>query len=239
MGGISTTKELIEPCGIEEDTYVLEVGCGVGATAYYMVKKLGCRVLGVDIRPSMIERANERANREHVQDRVEFRVADATDLPFEDVTSDVVLVESVTTFIEDNASAIRECARVVMPGGCVGLNDEIWLKTPPPQEMVDYAAKTGDIHTEIFTLDRWVDLLKASGLKVTLASPRPFGAMPNVSELARYCSPGFLTMLWRTTKLYFTSYAFRQYMMARWRLPKGIWDYLGYALLVGRKRSRE
>jgi arsenite methyltransferase len=239
MGGLSTTKELIELCSIDEDTYVLEVGCGVGATACYMAKKLGCRVLGVDIRPSMIERAKERASRERVEDRVEFRMADATDLPFEDATFDVVLVESVTTFIDDKASAIREYARVAKPGGCVGLNEEIWLKTPPPQEMVDYAARTWDIHIEIVTLDRWVDLLEASGLKVTLASPRTFEAMTNVSELARYGCRGFLTMLWRTTKLYFTSAAFRKYMRdRRQRLPKGIWDYLGYALLVGRKPAR-
>lgn len=42
-------------------------------------------------------------------------------------------------------------------------------------------------------------------------------------------------MLWRSAKLYFTSAAFRKYMKDRRRLPKGIWDYLGYALLVGRK----
>ena len=161
MGGLSATKELIGLCGIGEDTYVLEVGCGVGATACYMAERLGCRTLGVDIRPSMIQRANERAKRERVRDRIEFGVADATDLPFEDATFDVVLAESVTTFIDDRPSAIEEYARVVKPGGCVGLNDEIWLKTPPPQEIVDYAAKTWDIHTEIFTLDRWMDLLGA------------------------------------------------------------------------------
>lgn len=235
MGGLSTTKELMELCGIDEGTYVLEVGCGVGATACYMAKEIGCRVLGVDIRPSMIERAKERAAREHVEDRVEFRVADATNLPFEDGFFDAVLVESVTTFIEDKTAAIQEYARVLKPGGCVGLNEEIWLKTPPPQEIVDYAAKTWDIHTEIVTLDRWVKLLEASGLEITLASPRAFGVMTNVSEMARYGCRDFLTLLWRTTKLYFTSAPFRQYMKKRGRLPRGIWDYLGYALLVGRK----
>jgi ubiquinone/menaquinone biosynthesis C-methylase UbiE len=239
MGGLSATKELIELCGVGEDTYVLEVGCGVGATACYMAKRLGCRTLGVDIRPIMIQRANERAKTERVQDKVEFRVADATDLPFGDATFDVVLVESVTTFIDDRTSAISEYARAVKPGGCVGLNEEIWLKTPPPQKIVEYAAKTWDIHTEIVILNRWVDLLETSGLNVTLASPRTFEAMTEVSELARYGCRGFLTMLWRTTKLYFTSSAFRQYMMdRRQRLPEGIWDYLGYALLVGRKPAR-
>jgi arsenite methyltransferase len=235
MGGLSTTKELVELCGIDENSYVLEVGCGVGATACYMAKKLGCRIMGVDIRPSMIERARERAARQHVEDRVEFRVADATDLPFEDGSFDAVLVESVTTFIEDKATAISEYARVLKPGGCVGLNEEIWHQTPAPPEIVEYTALTWDVQVEILTLEGWVELLEGSGLTVTTASARTFSARADFSELARYGCRDFLTLLWRTTKLYFTSAAFRKYMRERRRLPKGIWDYLGYALLVGKK----
>jgi arsenite methyltransferase len=235
MGGLSTTKELVGLCGIDESTYVLEVGCGVGATACYLAKKLGCRIVGVDIRPSMIERARERAARQGVEDRVEFRVADATDLPFDDSSFDAVLAESVTTFIEDKAAAIQEYARVLKPGGCVGLNEEIWHQTPVPPEMVEYTALTWDVQAEILTLEGWVALLEASGLTVTTASPRTFSARTDFSELARYGCRDFLTLLWRTTKLYFTSAPFRKYMLERRRLPKGIWDYLGYALLVGKK----
>lgn len=234
MGGLTTTKELISLCGIDESKYVLEVGCGVGATACYLARKIGCRVLAVDIRPSMIERARARAAREGVEHRVEFRVADATDLPLEDETFDVVLVESVTTFIEEKAAAIREYASVLKPGGCVGLNEEIWHKTPVPPEIVQYTAHTWDVQAEILTLEGWVELLKGSELTVDLASPRRFSALTDLSEIARYGCRDFLTMLWRTAKLYLTSSAFREYMKGRQRLPKGIWDYLGYALFVGR-----
>jgi SAM-dependent methyltransferase len=183
----------------------------------------------------MIEQARERAARGGVEERVEFRVADATALPFEDATFDVVLVESVTTFIEDKAAAIREYARVLRPGGCVGLNEEIWHQAPVPPEIVEYTAQTWDVQAEILTLDGWVELLKGSGLTVELASPRRYGPLTDFSELARYGCRDFLTMLWRSAKLYFTSAPFRKYMRERRRLPKGIWDYLGYALLVGRK----
>jgi SAM-dependent methyltransferase len=235
VGGLSTTKELIELCGIDERTHVLEVGCGTGATARYLAKKLGCRVMGVDIRASMVERATERATRAHVGDRVDFRVADATDLPFEDATFDVVLVESVTTFIEDKAAAIREYGRVIKPGGCVGLNEEIWHQTPVPPEIVQYTAETWDVRVEIPTLEGWVGLLKASGLTVELAGPRRYGPLTDFTEIARYGCRDFLTILGRSLRLYCTSPAFRKYMRERRRLPKGIWDYLGYALLVGRK----
>jgi len=235
MGGLSTTKELIGLCGVDEGSYVLEVGCGTGATSRYLAQKVGCRVLGVDIRPTMIEQARERAARAQVQDRAEFRVADATHLPFDEATFDVVLVESVTTFVVDKAAAIREYARVVKPGGCVGLNEEMWHQIPVLPEIVEYTAQTWDVQAEILTLEGWVELLEASGLTVELASPRRYGPLTDLSEVARYGCRDFFTMLGRSAKLYATSPAFRKYMRERRRLPKGIWDYLGYALLVGRK----
>ena len=84
MGGLKATRELIELCHIDKDTYILDVGCGAGATPCYLAKRHGCRVVGVDISEGMIDRSNERARREGVEDRVEFRVADAQNIPFED-----------------------------------------------------------------------------------------------------------------------------------------------------------
>ena len=54
MGGFETTKALIELCHINKDTYVLDAGCGVGATACYLAKRYGCSVVGVDLSEGMI-----------------------------------------------------------------------------------------------------------------------------------------------------------------------------------------
>ena len=70
-GGLRATRELIELCHVDKGKYVLDVGCGVGMTPCYLAERHGCRVVGVDLRESMIERARERAGREGVEDRVE------------------------------------------------------------------------------------------------------------------------------------------------------------------------
>jgi SAM-dependent methyltransferase len=80
IGGLEATEALIELCHIHRDSYVLDVGCGVGATPCYLAKKLGCRVVDVDISPKMVRRSRQRARRENVADRVESRVADAQEL---------------------------------------------------------------------------------------------------------------------------------------------------------------
>ncbi len=84
IGGVAATEALVALCHIHRNSYVLDVGCGAGATACFLAKRAGCRVIGVDILAGMVERSRERAAREKVADRVEFQVADAQDLPFAD-----------------------------------------------------------------------------------------------------------------------------------------------------------
>ena len=49
LGGLAATEELIRLCEISSDDEVLEVGCGVGQTASLLAKRIGCRVVGVDL----------------------------------------------------------------------------------------------------------------------------------------------------------------------------------------------
>ena len=63
LGNVEATEKLVELCNITSGSYVLDVGCGSGITAAYLAEKHGCRVMGVDILPRMIDRAQEMAAR--------------------------------------------------------------------------------------------------------------------------------------------------------------------------------
>ena len=153
IGSIEATDALVELCHIGQGSYVLDVGCGVGATPCYLARRYGCKIIGVDISPRMIERSRERARRERVADRVEFKVADAQDLPFEAGLFDAVITESVTAFPEDTQKAVNEYARVTRSGGFVGLNESTWLKTPPPPEVVAWAGQNLGANVKPLTQD--------------------------------------------------------------------------------------
>ncbi len=234
MGGFETTKALIELCHVGRDTYVLEVGCGVGATACYMAKEHGCRVVGIDLRESMIARSNERAKEQGVADLVEFRVADAQELPFDDALFGAVICESVATFIEDKQRVISECARVTMPGGYVGMNEEIWIK-PPPQRLIEFVKHTWDIRSDVLTADGWAGLLKSAGLGDIVVRTYEFDTRREATQVRRYRLQDMWNMLYRTLLLYFKNPAFRAYMADRRRTPKDLFEYLGYAVFVGRR----
>jgi len=235
MGGLSATEELAELCRISAGRYVLDIGCGVGATACYLAKEYGCRVVGVDISEGMIEGARQRAIREGVEDQVEFRVADAQDLPFEDGLFDAVLVESVIAFIQDKGRVMREMVRVTKEGAYVGLNEVTWIKTPPPEELVESVVRIWEVEADIPTPEGWERLMQDSGLRDILARNYSFSARREFSEFRRYRLRDFWRMFTATLSLYMRSSAFRKYMKGRQRLPKRIWEYLGYGIYVGRK----
>jgi arsenite methyltransferase len=234
MGGLESTKMLVELCHIGRDTYVLDVGCGVGATACYLAKQYGCRVLGVDLRESMVVLSRERARKERVEDRVEFRVADAQDLPFEDAQFDVVISESVATFVEDKQKVVGECARVTRADGYVGMNEEIWIKPPPPR-LVEFAKQTWDIESDVLTADGWMGLLKGAGLRDAVAKSYQVDARRESTQVRRYRFQDMWRMFYRVLRLYVRSPAFREYMAARRHAPKDLFEYLGYAVFAGRR----
>lgn len=124
-GGVRMTDELVDLCKINEKSYVLDVGCGIGTTTCYLAKKYGCRVVGIDSNVKMIEWSKKWAKEQKVWDKVKFMVADAQNLPFDENTFDAVISESVLSFIIDKNKAMKEFVRVVKKGGYVGINETI------------------------------------------------------------------------------------------------------------------
>jgi ubiquinone/menaquinone biosynthesis C-methylase UbiE len=237
MGGMRSTVELIDNCRIREGMHVLDVGCGVGATASYLVQDRGCTVVGVDITPGMVERSSERAHREGFEDRAEFKVGDAHDLPLESDTFDAVICESVMTFVEDKQTAINELVRVTKPGGRVGFNEETWLKTPVPQEMIEYSHNTWEIEHEVPMREDWEAMMAAGGLMDITVHIHHFDTARESTQMKRYRGRDMWLMMIRSFSLFLTSAEFRSYMKQRRGLPKGLFDYLGYGLFVGRKQD--
>jgi ubiquinone/menaquinone biosynthesis C-methylase UbiE len=234
MGGMTSTKELIELCGIGEGRYVLDVGCGAGATPSYLVREVGARVVAVDLSPRMIALAKDRARRDGVADQIELHVADVRDLPFEANQYDVVMAESVLTFLTDKSVAAAECVRVARAGGTVGFNEETWLQPPTPQ-IARSVAETWDIQAPILSPEEWHNLLSETGLVDIQFKTSSVKAERDATQVQRYHLSDMWRMVTRTVRLYLSSGAFRQYMRERGRLPKDVFKYLGYGLLVGRK----
>jgi arsenite methyltransferase len=241
LGGAEATNELVQLCHISKAAYVLDVGCGAGVTPVYLAKQHGCRVVGVDISEGMIEKSKERAAREGVVDRTEFRDADAQDLPFEDGLFDAVITESVTAFPEDKQKAVDEYARVTKPGGYVGLNESTWLKVPPPPEMIAWASQDLGASVKPLTPAEWVGLLEGAGLSDVIARISDINVRDEARGiLRRYGLGGMLRVMGRTVSLYARNPEYRSFVKGVRQdgvTPENLDEYFGYGLYVGRKTT--
>ncbi len=240
FGSINATRELIDRCAIGEGKYVLDVGCGVGATPCYLAKEHGCRVVGVDITPKMVERAQERARRERVAHVVDFRVADARALPFEDNLFDAVICESVVVFVRDKQRAVDECARVTKPGGYVGLTETTLLKPSPSEEFLRYLSEAAGMVDAMLPVEAWAGFLRNAGLRDVVARSYPLDMRKEAkARFERYPMRDVLAAVGRLPRIYFRDRSSKQFLRqalggAKY-LTQDILEYMGYGIYVGQR----
>ena len=235
IGALDTTNELLELLHIDGSEYILEVGCGVGRTPAYVAKKFGCRVFGVDIREKMIARSRERAKREGLEHLLEFQVADAQDLPFEDALFDVVMSESVVAMVPDQQKAMSEYVRVVKPGGYVGLNEATWRKEPIP-ELQQYLMRIWGPTIQVRSADEWQQLLEGAGLSDIVARVRPISMRSEAGSRFKRIGYGNVVRMWgKTLSMLRSRPDYRAFLKEAFSTPKDLIAYWAAGLYVGRK----
>jgi ubiquinone/menaquinone biosynthesis C-methylase UbiE len=104
---------------------VLDVGCGSGVVTREIARRVGPRgrAVGLDPSPALLAVARGLAQEAGLGDRVEFREGSALQLPFPDRSFDAALCVTVLSHVPGGESAIPELARVLQPGGRVGVFD--------------------------------------------------------------------------------------------------------------------
>lgn len=235
-GGFAATDELHALCHMAGARQVLEVGCGIGVGPAYMSRKYGCRVVGVDISPQMLEWARLRASEEGVADRVAFQVADVLQLPFAADRFDVVLCESVLAFAEDKRQAIAECVRVTKPGGYVGLNETFWKQELSPELVAQMRDQVGPV--DIPTAETWQALWEESGLQEQVV--RLYDIEPGQEIRDRIQWVGWrwaMRAFVRLARLYLANPGFRQSLREMYRAPADAMEQMGYGLFAGKKQE--
>lgn len=111
-------ESLAESADILAGERVLDVAAGNGNATLAAARRFA-EVTSTDYVPELLEKGRARALAEGLQ--VDFRVADAEDLPFKDGSFDAVLSTFGAMFTPDHARPAREMLRVVRNGGRIGL----------------------------------------------------------------------------------------------------------------------
>jgi SAM-dependent methyltransferase len=170
---------------------VVDLGSGGGLDVFLASQKVGPegRVIGIDMTPAMIERAQANAKAGGYEN-VEFQLATIDRLPLMDASVDCVISNCVLNLAPDKAAVFREIARVLKPGGRLAVSD-IALKTELPQELAQsLAAYVGCIAGAIRVEDYREGLLAAGFEHVEIVdSGTDLNAYAKVENQSGCCSP--------------------------------------------------
>jgi demethylmenaquinone methyltransferase/2-methoxy-6-polyprenyl-1,4-benzoquinol methylase len=114
-------RMLVAAIGPRPGERVLDVATGTGLVATALARS-GCEVVAVDQSEPMLDVARARlARARELTQRVRFVTGEAERLPFEDGEFDALTFTYLLRYVDDRGATLRELARVVKPGGRIGM----------------------------------------------------------------------------------------------------------------------
>lgn len=153
LGSIPAEANLGLSCGnptatasLRAGEVVVDLGSGGGIDVLLAARKVGPsgKVIGIDMTPEMIHRANKNA-KEAKLTNVEFYHATIDDLPLPADSVDCIISNCVINLAPDKNAVFREMFRVLKPGGRVAVSDIALKKGLPVDLGSDLMAHVGCI----------------------------------------------------------------------------------------------
>jgi arsenite methyltransferase len=231
-GGLALTCRLADGLGLRRGQRVADVASGPGATACALAVEYDVTVDGVDLGKSTVERARGAAERAGLAEKVRFHVGDAERLPLPDSTFDALVCECAFCTFPDKATAAAEFARVLRPGGRVGITDVTVAEVGLPKDLTTLAAWVACI-ADARSVREYTEILNSAGLIVVRAETHDDAIARMVDQiearvgLLRMTSPDRLTSAGVDTDA-----VLRYTALVKQAVGDG---RVGYALLVAEK----
>ena len=142
--GLDEVVTVLDP---RDGQVLLDLACGRGGYGLEIVRRTGVRVVGVDFSAVAIEQARLRARALGLADRAEFHVGELAGTGLSAASVDAVLVVDSLQFAESKPDALRECRRVLVPGGRVVIT--CWEALDADDERLPARMRDLDLATQL------------------------------------------------------------------------------------------
>jgi arsenite methyltransferase len=230
-GGIELTRHLASVLGVRPGQRVLDVASGPGTTAFLLASEFGAEVDGVDLGDRAVAMAGAKAEQRGLAGLVRFHVGDAERLPFPDASFDAVVSECAFCTFPDKPTAAAEMARVLKPGGKVGISDVALDRNRLAAELQSLAGWVACL-ADARPLDEYVAILGAAGLQTVHTESHDDGLATMIDQIDARLVAFKIAKLPAVEEIDFDM-ARRRTALAAEAVRDGI---AGYKLLVAEKR---
>jgi len=119
MADMFQIKELLKFLNLNEESRLLDLGCGSGFLTEYIQEQTNCYVTGIDLSPTAIERAKERTSGK--SDKLKFQVGDMGDLQLRPQSFDAIISIDTHYFVDDFEALLDKLLDSLTPSGQIGL----------------------------------------------------------------------------------------------------------------------
>lgn len=164
--GRQATVELAARLAPTHTTRVLDLGSGIGGPSRYLAKTFGCHVTGIDLTPTYVEAARELARWVGLERLLDYRLGDATAVPFADGSFDLAWTQHVAMNIANKRKLYAEAHRVLAQGGRLVIHDVVQGAGGSVIYPTPWAAAPTTSH--LVTPDALQEFVEAAGFQIQL-----------------------------------------------------------------------
>jgi SAM-dependent methyltransferase len=113
---LAQLQALAEGLDLAADGLLVDLACGAGGPGLWVAKESGARLIGCDLSPVAVERANERVPGVGMTGRAEFRHGTFERTGLQAQSADAVMTVDALQYAPDKTKALAEVARILRPG---------------------------------------------------------------------------------------------------------------------------
>jgi sarcosine/dimethylglycine N-methyltransferase len=174
----NTNRIMADAATVSEGDRVLDLGCGYGSTARYLAANYGCRVTGLTISNEELKLARERAQEAGLDHLLTFEYGDFHNVEYSDESFDIVWSQEAFLHGADKERILRECHRVLKPGGTFIFSDILVRRDTPQADRERLYARLKT--TDIWDFPDYEDGLNRCGFEIL-----------NAEDHSRYVAPTY------------------------------------------------
>ena len=191
----NTNRFVSELLDLQKSDYVLDAGCGVGCSSFFMAENFGVKIKGITLSSKQVEQARKDAKKLHLDDSVSFEVMDFNNTDFKDETFTKIFSIEGACYARNKLDFLRETYRILATGGKIVIVDGFLIKKGLSKKEKEIYNKCllGWKGNNLSLKDDFLSDLRKSGFKNIRFYDKTDEVMPSSRRIALYghlFSPG-------------------------------------------------